>query len=226
MANTHPSDVAPAYQALEPSVREELNQQIDAEFRRRHPGIALGRPLDTRQTDKLGVKEWLKIRDELYQKLSNGPMKTAPKRVVQNDTMFCWAAALESWLAAVRGLNINQEELRKKYSTHPSGALDLTNIHNFDKVAKPLHINWEAKPGPTLTYSYFYNLLAKRGHLLVMYLLSPGISHTVVVYGAGIPGDGKSVLYIMDPSASKGYDLMYLQDLRLRSLTLVGWEPR
>ena len=83
------------------------------------------------------------------------PMKTAPKRVVQNDTMFCWAAALESWLAAVRDLNINQEELRKKYSTHPSGALDLTNIHNFDKVAKPLHINWEAKARAHLDVQLF-----------------------------------------------------------------------
>lgn len=225
MANTHVSDVARNYQALEPSVRDELNQQVDAEFRLKHPGIAVGRNLDARQTDKPGVREWLKIRDEFYRKFADGTFKTEPKRVVQTDTMLCWAAALESWLAAVRGINISQEELRKKYATSPTGALDLTNVHNFDKVAKPLHINWEAKPGSTLTYSYFFNLLATRSHLLLMYLMAPGISHTVVVYGVGIPADGRSTLYIMDPSAGAGFSLMLLQDLKRRWLTLVAWKP-
>jgi hypothetical protein len=127
------------YQTLEPFVRQELDQLIDAEFRRRHPGIAVGRELGVTQNDQQGVKQWLEVRDELCGNFATGSVKTQPRTVVQRDSMLCWAAALESWLAAVGGPNMTQVDLRAKYGTPPTGALDLRNIHNFDKVAKPLH---------------------------------------------------------------------------------------
>ena len=215
MANTHSSnEIGHRYKALEPFVREELDQQIDEEFRSKYPGLAKERVL----------RRWLQIRDELYLKFANGVFQSQPKRVVQRDTMLCWAAALESWLAAARGINLSQAELVKKYGNPPSGELDLRNIANFNRLAVALRIKSYAFSGSLVTYGLFLDRLATKGHLLLMYTLDPDTSHTVVVYGIGIPADGKSALTIMNPSDDSPTTSLPLEELRKRQMVLIGWK--
>src|SRR5580704_9490717 len=200
------ADIVRACRAFEPFVIDELNQLIDAGFHRRHPGTTIEPNLDTSQpSHKPGVKEWLQLPDELFLQFATGRFKIEPKRVIQGESMLCWAAALESWPDVTRSPKLSLKELRQKNARSPAGALDQTRIADFNRILAPLHISWEQKSRRKLTYSYFYNLLAKRSYLLLTYQISADVSHTVIVYGLGIPGDGISILSVMDPGASRGF---------------------
>jgi hypothetical protein len=119
---------------------------------------------------------------------------------------------------------MSQGELVKKYGLQPDGELDLRKITDFDRVAVPLRINWIAVAGSRITYGLLLDRLTTKGHLLVMYKLTPEVSHTVVVYGIGLPADGKSTLTIMNPSADAPFSSVSLQELRHRQLVLIGWK--
>jgi hypothetical protein len=130
-----------------------------------------------------------------------------PKHVNQTATWSCWAAGLESWLDVTPyRRKATQRELIEEYATHSNGGLDPISLgatvhRSFETLAEDFSINYVVMPGNELTAEFIDDKL-KLGHVLLVFNLSPGVSHTNVVYGVGTPTGGEKLISVMDPSVT------------------------
>ena len=136
-----------------------------------------------------------------------------PKLVTQVSPVTCWAASLESWTGAVRGIAVEQAGLIPVYGDKTAGGglssasvplLASDYLLKHKKVA--LNPDWAAPSYPYQTVEKFsphlVDELLTRKHLLLIYvpLGSATWRHMVVVYG--VIGDKFS---IMNPYPGTGF---------------------
>jgi hypothetical protein len=159
-----------------------------------------------------------------------------PKYVRQATTWSCWAAGMESWLdVAPFGRRATQQELIDEYATHANGGLDpiapgAVAHRSFQTLADDFAIEFRVMRGSALTAEFIDERL-KLGHVLLVYNLSPGVSHTNVVYGVGFPTGGEKLISVMDPSVTTHenptglYRNRPISFYQSRDFVIVGW-PR
>ena len=150
-----------------------------------------------------------------------------PKAVKQKATWSCWAAGLESWLAAAPfGRKATQQELIDEYATDSKGGLDpisagATAHRDFQTLASDFAIKFVVKRGKTLTEDFLDGKL-KQGYVLLIYNLAPNVAHTHVVYGIGYPQGNERRVSVMDPSTG-GYTNKPIEYYHKRRAGIVGW---
>ena len=131
-----------------------------------------------------------------------------PKYERQFQTWTCWAAGCHSRFDLKQfGRKPTQQELIDEYATHPNGGLDPvsrggTAHRDFDTLANDFGLDFVVVPGQSLTYDGIETRLRQFGHLLLIYNLSPGVSHANVVYGVGYPDGKNRRISVMDPSVT------------------------
>lgn len=143
-----------------------------------------------------------------------------PPHVPQMDSHSCWAAAMESWLAASPGRSrVFQEMLYLEMHEKP-GALSSDGMLTVPKGALALctayKMNGKAFPKnklKSLTGKFLMDRLVKRGYLWMAfdYYNLPG--HVVVVYGM-VNEPGREVVMAMDPLDPKAFTNYPLADYK------------
>jgi Papain-like cysteine protease AvrRpt2 len=161
-----------------------------------------------------------------------------PPVVSQGDETICWASALASWLkcCAWAGKPISGTWSdgnvwdRRQLSTQQildSFADDLGDDHsltgdNIIVVSMRCGINYERRPGDSLSYDYLVGTLKLRGHLYMTYF-SYHMRHAVVVYGMS-ETDG---VWCMDPNPDRGLSnrplSFWSEETRMREAVTIGW---
>ena len=157
-----------------------------------------------------------------------------PKYVRQTTTWSCWAAAMESWLdAQPYGRKATQAELIEEYATHPNGGLDpigsgATADRSFERLADDFSMDYKVMAGSDLTLDFIDERLLK-GHVILVYNLSPGVAHANVVYGVGRPTGKDRLISVMDPSEITGdkqtglYRNRSIDFYKKRKVVIVAW---
>jgi len=101
---------------------------------------------------------------------------------------------------------------------------------SFQTLADDFAIEFRVLRGSTRTAEFIDNRL-RLSHVLIVYNLSPGVSHTNVVYGVGFPTGKEKLISAMDPSITTHENSTGLNRNRpisfyqSRDFVIVGW-PR
>jgi hypothetical protein len=224
-----PGVMSHLYQKLEKFVKDELNQEVGEEFRRKNPGAPKRELKWNAPGDRPLAREWLRLRDKLLSKKMNGHFLRVPRLVLQGQRPLCWAASWESWLALTANIRMTQEELRQKFAKDSSGALTIKSPveevvakNELKEVFEHFGTVWQLLRPDRLTYRYLLENLRAHGHLLLLFNAG-GMAHTVVAYAVFIDPGGPSKVKIMDPAS--GYLDYPLHELRQKNV-VVAWKLR
>lgn len=153
--------------------------------------------------------------------------KQLPKLVSQQTAWSCWAAATESWLNSTSYRSkLSQQTLIDTYATNSDGGLEplasgANADRDFETMADELSISYTVLKGSDLTLDFIDEKL-KISHVLLMFNLAPGVAHTNVVYGVGMPTGKERLISVMDPSPGK-YENRDLSFYSSRTAIIVGW---
>jgi hypothetical protein len=134
-----------------------------------------------------------------------------PRYVKQSTLWSCWAAALESWLEVTpytKSQHYTQDDLLSVYRTYESGMLDYEPpADNPDRCFKAVARDFSMyeqllDPGSLLTIDMIEEGL-NHGHVLLVYNVTPTVSHANVVYGVGYPTGREQLISVMDPGVEE-----------------------
>ncbi|QCI65278.1 hypothetical protein [Phreatobacter stygius] len=175
-------------------------------------------------------------------------IKREPPKVGQTLSWLCWAAAMDSYLAALLDPH-PQSELKRLYATNPDTGAQEPNAEraiaamerkkgqpltteereaatkrNLKFMLEDLDMAHEVKPGHTLSFNYFFEKISARGRLW-MCLDSGHSSHCMVVYGVAETGDNAdaATVFVMDPMGKGGYAEKTLGTLKSYRTVVVAW---
>jgi hypothetical protein len=125
-----------------------------------------------------------------------------PQQIVQSGPENCWAAALESWLKAVKaGLKLTQAELVRKFTG--TGI----HVHKFEEHSTDWEMDYKiVKNFPSA--SEMESTVKTLRYLFVSFKVQ-GFDvkhpwwHCDVLYGVNIPADDEPTYVVMDPDGGK-----------------------
>ena len=150
--------------------------------------------------------------------------KKLPKIVSQSSTWTCWAAGMESWLDSTPlRLKETQENLISTYATNDNGGLNpiSDNGRDFATLADDFSIEFEVTRRLRLN---FIDEHLKISHVLLIFNLFPGVAHTNVVYGIGMPQGTDRMLSVMDPNP--GVYVNRHPSFYSKRLLMIGWAAK
>lgn len=152
-----------------------------------------------------------------------------PPVKVQSNPLHCWAASLESWLAATARVTIGQKDLVAKYSPHPGGGLNARQ--DFPRISHDFNMGFSfwtlpSRRGvnPTFSPDLVDSMIRHHNYLYLVYPVGGGFSHAIIVYGISRPLRDEPRYHIMDPEKGRG-----LQEVSMSSFfpevdwVLVAW---
>jgi len=146
---------------------------------------------------------------------------------VRQTNLYCWAAGASSWMQAKGRAKRTVDQLKIDYGGYlnPDGSLPEGDSEDPDALKGGLKavfgkmgIQVVSVAVKDLTFAYFRNMLATKGHFLLMAQYGGSMGHTYVVYGVGVPTSGH--FSVLDPL--HGYLNIKIGDLR-GSSAYVGW---
>jgi hypothetical protein len=163
-----------------------------------------------------------------------------PPVVLQTGNEDCWAAALDSWLAAVdRTRHQSRQELLAVWRAAQKG-MSPKGGNSDGLFITPLRYTVASK-GMTTTYvtirEFTGDFIRKKLEISYLFLaheyerLTPWW-HCVVLYGAALSTDHRPIFYVMDPAAKRegpifGYRTWTLEHVfktGLERRVILGWK--
>lgn len=156
-----------------------------------------------------------------------------PRKVIQDDPRWCWAAAMESWLDAVGKPATSQSELflmaAEKGYVYDQNTLAMNGLLKkaipwlAKKVGMQLALIPKAKKDQ-FTLSYLYKKMQARGHVFLVYhpvTAAEDMAHAAVLYAISVE---EGWMGLMDPWYGQGYRWPEFADIKNGSNDfIVGW---
>jgi hypothetical protein len=171
--------------------------------------------------------------------VGEGVSAPAPDKVGQQTNWTCWAAAMQSFLAAgTRGPKWSKEYLAGRYGIRDRGELPSLPEEGYEphRCLKQLYPDigvhhYDGLEGTDFTFRYIHEKLKEHKYLLLTYnagFTADGkkYSHVVVVYACRKePEPYGETVTVMDPGTKKGnYDKWPISHFRQYREMLVAWQ--
>jgi hypothetical protein len=145
-----------------------------------------------------------------------------PPHVEQMDAHSCWAASMESWLAASPGrTRVFQEELYLRMydvpgALAPDGMLTIKGAKALGDMFKMKGKAFPKNNLKKLTGKFLMDRLVKSGYLYMAFYYYNLPGHAVVVYGMVNDSEsGNELILAMDPLDTSAYTNYALEDYKV-----------
>ncbi len=134
--------------------------------------------------------------------------KHLPRLVFQVTSDLCWAAALESWLVGNHRTEVKRDNVPSEFLKYvlqimtPTTSLNYLDATKLAGFASDPRIRMDLYLGTTagVCTSKFFAAALERGYVYMLEMSSSGIGHCSVIYGVGVPEDGRTeMISVMDP---------------------------
>lgn len=137
-----------------------------------------------------------------------------PPYVIQSNTFWCWAAAMESWLSVTPERDpVSQTKLRERFKDFTDPDNGGLTPEGWGAVASAFNMEGQSftangLPGSfspaAISPKFIYATLKKKGFIVIVYNLAPGgPAHTNVIYGIQST-PAATFLNVMDPEEDGG----------------------
>jgi len=169
--------------------------------------------------------------------VGEGAWAPAPRKVRQRTNWTCWAAAMESFLAAgTRGPKWTQMYLADKYGIEDRGELPPLPQDGYERQRSAQGLYWdvgvqyEGLTGASFTFPYIRKKLQEHKYVLLTYNAGhtadgKQYSHVVVAYACRKqPEPYGETVTVMDPNEGGNYDTWPISHFKQYSAIIVGWQ--